>query len=74
MNEGDGRVDHTKLRTVKQIVAEAPWMTEGKMRWWLFHRDANGLDRSGAIVRVGGRIYIHVDGFQAWLADESSAA
>lgn len=74
MNGGDGRVDHTRLRTVKQIVAEAPWLTEGKMRWRLFHRDANSLDQSGAIVRVGGRIYIHVDGFQAWLADASSAA
>ncbi|MGX1101595.1 hypothetical protein [Amorphus sp. MBR-141] len=74
MNEGDGRVDHTKLRTVKQIVGEAPWLTEGKMRWWLFHRHANGLDQSGAIVRVGGRIYIHVDGFQAWLAEGSRAA
>lgn len=74
MNEGDGRVDHTKLRTVKQIVTEAPWLTEGKMRWLLFHRDTNGLAKSGAVLRVGGRLYIHIDGFQAWLADNTCAA
>ncbi len=59
-------VDYKNLRTVKQIVENAyPIITEGKMRWWIFHADKNGLSK--AIVRVGGRVYIDKDAFNAWL-------
>jgi len=54
------------LRTVNQIVENAyPIITKGKMRWWIFHAEKNGLSK--AIVRIGGRVYIDRDVFNEWL-------
>tara|TARA_Y100000296_G_scaffold13808_1_gene16111 strand:- start:2249 stop:2491 length:243 start_codon:yes stop_codon:yes gene_type:complete len=62
-------VDYKNLRTVKQIVENAyPIITEGKMRWWIFHADTNGLAK--AIVRIGGRVYLDRDVFNQWLEDQ----
>ena len=59
-------VDYKKLRTVKQIVENAaPIITEGKMRWWIFNADKNGLGK--ALIRIDGRLYIDVDAFNNWL-------
>ena len=59
-------MDYKNLRTVKQIVEKAfPIITEGKMRWWIFHADQNGL--SCAIVRIDGCVYIDRDAFNRWL-------
>lgn len=53
------------LRTVQQFCQEHPAFTLGGMRWLLFHRQNNGLDR--AIVRVGRRVLIDVDKFFEWV-------
>ena len=59
-------VDFTNLRTIKQLAAEAaPIFTEGKIRWWVYNADTNGL--KVAIVRVGGRIYLDREAFNLWL-------
>jgi hypothetical protein len=60
------RIDHKNLRTVSQLVEEAPWLTTGKLRWLLFHRETNGLNP--CVIQLGGRLYIDVPQFQAWLA------
>tara|TARA_R110000868_G_scaffold138329_1_gene352311 strand:- start:33045 stop:33293 length:249 start_codon:yes stop_codon:yes gene_type:complete len=61
-----GLVDYKNLRTVKQIVENAqPIITEGKMRWWIFHSETNGFAQ--VIVRLGGRLYIDRDAFNNWL-------
>jgi hypothetical protein len=58
-------VDYKNLRTVKQIVENAfPIIKNGKMRWWIFHADKNGLSK--AIVRIGGFVYIARDAFNEW--------
>lgn len=59
-------MDYRNLRTVRQIAeCAAPIITEGKLRWWIFHADDNGF--RSVIVRIGGRIYIDVDAFNRWL-------
>lgn len=59
-------VDFKNLRTIKQLAAEAaPIFTEGKLRWWVYNADKNGL--KVAIVRVGGRIYLDREAFNLWL-------
>jgi len=59
-------VDFKNLRTIKQLAAEAaPIFTEGKLRWWVYNADKNGL--IVAIVRVGGRIYLDKEAFNSWL-------
>lgn len=58
-------VDYQQLRTVRQLAAEAPFVTESKLRWWIFHSDKNGLDQ--ALIKVGGRVYIDRAEFNRWL-------
>ncbi len=58
-------VDYQALRTVKQLAAEAPWVTEAKLRWWIFHAESNGL--SAALIKIGGRVYIDRTEFNRWL-------
>ena len=59
-------MDYKNLRTVKQIVENAyPVITDGKMRFWIFHAEENGLSK--AIVRIGGRVYIDRNVFNAWI-------
>jgi hypothetical protein len=58
-----------RLRTVRQFCAENPVFSPGGIRWLLFHRRENGLDR--AVVRCGRRIFIDVDRFFAWLDEQN---
>ena len=57
------------LLTVKQFCQQHPAFSQGGLRWLLFHRQANGLDR--AIVKVGRRVLIDVDQFFCWLAQQN---
>lgn len=62
-------MDYRNLRTVKQIVDEAsPVITDGKMRWWIFHSETNGFGK--AIIRIGGRVYIDRNAFNVWLESQ----
>jgi hypothetical protein len=58
-------VDYQALRTVKRLAAEAPWVTEAKLRWWIFHAESNGLN--AALIKIGGRVYIDRTEFNRWL-------
>lgn len=53
------------LLTAEQFVQRHSAFTLGGLRWWLFHRRANGLDQ--AVVRVGRRIYIDENKFFEWV-------
>jgi hypothetical protein len=48
---------------------------ENQMRWWIFHRQSNGIESSGAIVKKGGRWFVNVPKFREWiLAGDRRAA
>jgi hypothetical protein len=53
-----------KLKTVAQFADDTPF-TEAQIRWWIFNADTNGL--APAFVRVGRRVYIDTEAFDAWL-------
>jgi len=53
---------------VPQFCAEHPAFTPGGIRWLLFHRQQNGLER--AVVRVGRRVLIDVDKFFTWVDEQ----
>jgi len=57
------------LLTVKQFCQENPAFTEGGLRWLLFNRQDNGLDR--AVLKVGRRVLIDVDEFYLWLDQQN---
>jgi len=54
--------------TVKQLAAEAPFVTEAKLRWWIFNAEQNGFGQ--ALLKVGGRVYIDREGFNRWLENQ----
>lgn len=53
------------LRTVKQLVKEAPFLTEPMLRWYIFNMETNGL--SSAIIKIRKRIYIDRKEFSRWV-------
>src|SRR6056297_1722915 len=65
-------IDYTDLRTVKQLAEEAPFVTESKIRWWIFHAESNGFD--AAMLKIGGRVYIDKAAFNEWLESHRVAA
>ena len=65
-------VDYEELRTVKQMASEAVFLTESKLRWWIFHAETNGLD--AALIKVGGRVYIDRRQFNKWLEGQRMAS
>jgi hypothetical protein len=58
-------VDYEELRTVSQMASEAVFLTEGKLRWWIFHAETNGMN--SALIKVSGRVYIDRNQFNLWL-------
>ena len=64
-------VDYTELRTVRQLATEAPFVTESKLRWWIFHAETNGL--KPALLKIGGRVYIDRAEFNIWLESQRMA-
>ena len=59
------KASYEDLRTVKQLVNEAPFLTEQKLRWYIFHAEKNGLH--SAIVRISNRVYIDRVAFADWV-------
>ncbi len=60
-------MDTRQFRTVEQLAHPYSCFTIGALRWQLFNRKRNGLDR--AVVRVGRRLLIDEVEFVAWLKD-----
>lgn len=64
--------DYTDLRTVKQLADEAQFVSESKIRWWIFHANGNGFDT--VMIKLGGRVYIDKAAFNKWLEGHRVAA
>ena len=64
------------IQTVDQMAAEIPALTIGMIRQLLFHRATNGLQESGAVVRVvrvvrvGRCLLLERDRFLRWLMEQ----
>lgn len=54
-------------RTIKQFITENQAFSEGGLRWEIFNEDTNGLKESGAILRNGRKVLIHVPRYFRWL-------
>lgn len=59
------------LKTVSQYADLSPF-SEPSLRWMIFQAKANGLQASGALVRVGRRVYLDPDKFDAWIDAQQS--
>ncbi len=58
-----------RLHTVRQFCQAHPAFTPGSLRWLLFHRQTNGLER--AVVHIGRRLLIDEDRFFAWVDEQN---
>jgi len=56
-----------KLFTVQQFSERHPFATQGALRFQIFHRKENGLEESGALIRVGRKILIDEEKYFEWL-------
>ena len=57
--------------TIKQFAEEFPAISVGSIRWDIFNAKANGLEKSGAIIRrgrTGRRILLDRDRYLSWIA------
>jgi hypothetical protein len=57
------------LATVPQFSQKHPAFTIGSLRWLLFHRETNGLNK--AVVKIGRRVLIDEDRFFDWVNEQS---
>lgn len=55
------------LKTIAQKAKENPGLTEAKIRWWVQNRHTNGMQESGVVTRIGGRIYIDDTAWTRWV-------
>jgi hypothetical protein len=53
--------------TPKQFCEKNPWETIGGLRHKIFHSKDNGLEESGAIIRVGRKILINDPKYFSWI-------
>ncbi|MGZ5573927.1 MAG: hypothetical protein ACXWEO_02775 [Methylobacter sp.] len=58
--------------TVNQFTEAHKAFTKGGMRALIFNEQANGLAKSGAIVRLGRKVLIDETKFFAWVASQST--
>ena len=54
--------------TVKQFSERHPAFTVGSLRALIFNAKSNGLNESGAIVRINRRVLINEPNFFAWVS------
>lgn len=60
-----------KYLTVNQLCETHQYLRIGGVRSLIFNSHLNGLDASGAIVRIGRKILINVDLFQSWIESQN---
>lgn len=58
--------------TVAQLVASRPYMTEPAVRWLLFNRVQNGLNK--AVVKIGKKVLIDEESFDSWVEEHREVA
>jgi hypothetical protein len=61
------KMSNPSFSTPKQFCEKNPWETIGGLRHKIFHSKNNGLDESGAIVRVGRKILINDPKYFSWI-------
>ena len=56
-----------KLSNVNQFSEKYPAFTSGGLRWHIFNAKQNGLQDTGAIIRIGRSVLIDEDRFFNWI-------
>ena len=59
-----------RLLTVRQFAERNPFITESGLRFQIFNKKTNGLESSGALVRLGRKILIDENKYFGWVDDQ----
>ena len=59
------------LKTVKQFVSDNPAFTYGGMRKLINFETINGMKSSGAVVRIGRKVFIDTNKFYNWIQTQN---
>jgi hypothetical protein len=68
----DKTSDTPTLNTVQQFCQANPWETPGGLRFKIFNAKNNGLQESGAIVRIGRKVLINVPRYFGWIESQQN--
>lgn len=59
--------DSPTFLTVNQFSTKHPFVTPGGLRFQIFNAKQNGLDKAGAVVRLGRRVLLDEEKYFAWI-------
>lgn len=71
-NQSDAKVPHT-IRNFCARYSDTLGISDPALRWQISHAAQNGLAESGAIKRVGARIFIIPERYFRWVESEPIA-
>lgn len=57
--------------TVKQLAEKTPYLSESAIRWMLFNRRTNGLDK--AVTKLGKKVLVDDEKFNQWVESHREA-
>lgn len=60
------------LLTVSQFAEKHPFVTQGGLRFQIFKAKENGLEKSGALVRLGRRVLIDEAKYFYWIENHQN--
>lgn len=66
--------EQTSFYTPRQFSEKHPAFPLGGLRHLIFHENENGLAKSGAIIRVGGKVLIDETRFFDWVKSHATRA
>jgi len=61
-----------QLLTINQLIQKHPCFTLCGMRYYIFNEKINGLEASGAILRLGRKILIDEERFFLWIENQNA--
>jgi hypothetical protein len=65
---------HPTYVTVRQLAELEPALRVGGIRYDLFNRKTNGLEKAGAVIYRGRHILLHRERYLAWLDSQREVA
>ena len=71
MNTNEAKTTDTPiLLTVIQFSTKHSFATRGVLRFQIFNARENGLEKTGAIVRIGRRVLVNEEKYFAWIESQ----
>ena len=61
--------DQQRFVTTEQLMQEVSCFSLGRLKWLLYQRRENGLDK--VVHKVGKRLYVDLPGFLAWMREHN---